>query len=1077
MTVRSSTRLQRLEGPPGVVSPGALKVRSPAGQPELFMSSIHRHPGQLGAGSALRSCVVGAMLLCMATLAACGGGGAKADLAAAAPTITTQPDNQTVTVGETATFTTVASGTAPLSYQWSMNGSAIAGATSPSYTTAATTLSDSGATFSVQVSNEAGSTTSTPATLTVTATPVAPVITTQPKDQSVTVGASATFTVVASGTTPLTYQWAKGGSVITGATGASYTTPATVIGDSGSTFSVEVSNAAGNITSSTATLTVSAAAVAPTITTQPQNQSVTVGATATFTIVASGTAPLTYQWSKSGSAITGATSASYTTPATVIGDNGATFSVEVSNAAGNITSTSATLTVSAVAVAPTITTQPQNQSVIAGATATFTVVAAGTAPLTYQWSKGGSVITGATSASYTTPATAIGDSGSTFTVKVSNSAGSATSIAATLTVTAAATPPTITTQPQNRSVSAGATATFSVVASGTAPLSYQWSKNASAIAGATSASYTTPATVTGDNGSAFTVQVSNGAGSITSNAAILTVTTTAVAPTITTQPLDQSVTVGGTATFIVVASGTAPLTYQWSENGSVITGATSASYTTPAVSIGDSGSTFSVKVSNSAGSATSNAASLTVTATSGAPVMFQHIASSTNPVGNGISGHNFTFHTESLPPNTVAVMGVSAPSGKTVSISDSLAGSWSSAICTAGAAADETAWVFVQSLGATGGPDAININVGSSDTQPVQYVITFWQNISTSAPANGSLCAGSLMPGAGGVINPGAFTPATNNDVNGGNLIWSYTPLCTGYAASNPSKWVPGAGFSLLNGEIGWASNQGFPDASQYLLQTASAAVTPSITATGDTADCFNSASVALKVANNSAAVPSTIHVASILHETPFGYSGATMTVQTPTVGNLRVIGFPWEGGSPGGAGPAVQSVSSSDNCSWTVIGETNGAAVQAYAQNCTPCPNCTTSVTMSGSGANQGSFRFYDIQNAQSSSYQNSTGNSGSCGAPVAANMPGNFTPTGANSGLTIATNGNGQGPLTGLAAGSPAGTFDLWTYTDQTDSDLADNADGQAHFYYSSKATQTWNWTKVTAGDVCYWWASNYN
>jgi hypothetical protein len=94
-----------------------------------------------------------------------------------------------------------------------------------------------------------------------------------------------------------------------------------------------------------------------------------------------------------------------------------------------------------------------------------------------------------------------------------------------------------------------------------------------------------------------------------------------------------------------------------------------------------------------------------------------------------------------------------------------------------------------------------------------------------------------------------------------------------------------------------------------------------------------------------------------------------------------------------------------------------------------------------------------------------------------VAANMPGNFTPTGANSGLTIATNGNGQGPLTGLAAGSPAGTFDLWTYTDQTDSDLADNADGQAHFYYSSKATQTWNWTKVTAGDVCYWWASNYN
>src|SRR4029077_5523248 len=83
--------------------------------------------------------------------------------------------------------------------------------------------------------------------------------------------------------------------------------------------------------------------------------------------------------------------------------------------------------------------------------------------------------------------------------------------------------PTITTQPQSQSVTAGGTATFTVVASGTAPLGYQWSKNGAAIAGATGASYTTPATVSGDNGSKFTVQVSNAAGSQTSNAATLTV--------------------------------------------------------------------------------------------------------------------------------------------------------------------------------------------------------------------------------------------------------------------------------------------------------------------------------------------------------------------------------------------------------------------------------------------------------------------------------------------------------------------------------------------------------------------------
>lgn len=86
---------------------------------------------------------------------------------AAAPAILTQPTDQTVTVGQTATFSVSASGTAPLSYQWQRNGVDIAGATSASYTTLATALADSGATFRVIVSNAAGSATSSSATLTV----------------------------------------------------------------------------------------------------------------------------------------------------------------------------------------------------------------------------------------------------------------------------------------------------------------------------------------------------------------------------------------------------------------------------------------------------------------------------------------------------------------------------------------------------------------------------------------------------------------------------------------------------------------------------------------------------------------------------------------------------------------------------------------------------------------------------------------------------------------------------------------------------------------------------------------------
>jgi len=86
------------------------------------------------------------------------------------------------------------------------------------------------------------------------------------------------------------------------------------------------------------------------------------------------------------------------------------------------------------------------------------------------------------------------------------------------------TAPSITTHPVNQSVISGQTATFSVVATGTAPLAYQWLRNNTAISGATSASYTTPATVSSDNGSQYTVSVSNSAGSVTSNAATLTVT-------------------------------------------------------------------------------------------------------------------------------------------------------------------------------------------------------------------------------------------------------------------------------------------------------------------------------------------------------------------------------------------------------------------------------------------------------------------------------------------------------------------------------------------------------------------------
>src|ERR1700722_6590469 len=91
-------------------------------------------------------------------------------------------------------------------------------------------------------------------------------------------------------------------------------------------------------------------AAAPSIASQPASVAVAVGQTAAFSVMATGTAPLTYQWQRDNANIAGATSSTYTTPTTVSSDNGATFRVTVTNSSGSVTSISATLTVNSVVV-------------------------------------------------------------------------------------------------------------------------------------------------------------------------------------------------------------------------------------------------------------------------------------------------------------------------------------------------------------------------------------------------------------------------------------------------------------------------------------------------------------------------------------------------------------------------------------------------------------------------------------------------------------------------------------------------------------------------------------------------------
>ncbi len=269
------------------------------------------------------------------------------------------------------------------------------------------------------------------------------------------------------------------------------------------------------------------------------------------------------------------------------------------------------------ATAPGITTPPASQSALTGATITFTVAASGSPAPTLQWQKGGANISGATSATLTLTSLTLGDAGS-YTAVATNSAGSATSSAAVLTVTAPATAPSFTTQPANQTALAGANASLAAAASGSPAPTYQWQKGGVNIAGATASTLTLTGVTTGDNGSSYTVIATNSAGSATSSAALLTVSTLATAPSIATQPVSQTAQVGAGVSMVVSATGTPTPSYQWSKNGVIISGATVATYSLASAVSGDAGS-YTVVATNSAGSVTSNPAVLTVNALPATP--------------------------------------------------------------------------------------------------------------------------------------------------------------------------------------------------------------------------------------------------------------------------------------------------------------------------------------------------------------------------------------------------------------------------------------------------------------------------
>jgi hypothetical protein len=277
--------------------------------------------------------------------------------------------------------------------------------------------------------------------------------------------------------------------------------------------------------------------------------------------------------------------------------------------------------------APSITAQPQSQTVPAGGGAYLSVAATNGCAFFYQWYKDGNPIPGATTFEYN--ASSI-NSQTTFRVAVSNSCGTTQSQNAVITVQTC-NGVLINSQPAGGTIAPGQTLTLSVGIdpSATTPVTYQWYKNNVAIPGATGSSY--GATQAGD----YFVRVTNQCNTVDSAIANVKVSATCVPPTVATQPASSTVTNSNPVTLTVVAAGSAPFTYQWFRGASgdasnPVSGATSASFTTPAI---NATSTFWVKVTNSCGFVNSATATITFNPPCGAPAKFSIYGPGTNISG------------------------------------------------------------------------------------------------------------------------------------------------------------------------------------------------------------------------------------------------------------------------------------------------------------------------------------------------------------------------------------------------------------------------------------------------------------
>ena len=539
----------------------------------------------------------------------------------AAPSVTVSPTSWTMDVGQSKTFSATPSGGSGsyTSYQWYVNGVSQPGQTALTFSFAPVAAGAYSVTVAVTDSLGATSAQSTAASVTVAASPTVSIAPVGPLTMDA--GQVQAFTATASGGSgTISYQWYVDGTAVGTnsvsysytASGASHSVTCTVT-DSASTPVTSPASNAVTITVS-ASPTVSIAPVGPLMMDAGQVQA--------FTATASGgSGTINYQWYLDGSAVSGATSSTFSFSGSV-GSYSVTCKVtdSASTPVTSPASNAVSVTVNSALVAPTVTPIPGTVDQGQTSALSSTAVSTGTSPYTYQWlqkapgASSYSAISDATSSGYS-----FATSGSTatgvwsFELQVTDSAGAVvTSSAATVTVNAA---PTVTVSPTSWTMDVVQSKTFTAAASGGSGsyTSYQWYVNGSAQSGQTAQTFSYSPVAAGSYSVTVTVTDSLGATSAQSTAATVTVNSALAAPTVT--PTLGTVDQGQTSSLAstAVSTGTSPYTYQWFEKASggsyVMVGSNSGSF-----SFATSGSTatgswsFILQVTDNTGAAVNSTA-------------------------------------------------------------------------------------------------------------------------------------------------------------------------------------------------------------------------------------------------------------------------------------------------------------------------------------------------------------------------------------------------------------------------------------------------------------------------------------